>query len=484
MLHDLLMWKSGFKFSSGMMVELASLNMKAFKKASTSSSYNLIFIGLLALVISCFIGLCCAYYTPLSPSPTTERFLDSNSSDRRLIYDNSPPTRNELIMPLISKLLVDGTLDTVVQKTAITEMLNRVSFYPYQYNYDMFCDAVNEETLTERMANKHRQICSVYDLNSLAIEDQGATNAITNPNYKNSLILIDNNFYNIYSKTGVFFSVISVDLVGNVRPELQRLVRLRIKSISEEFILLRPAFVFVPMMGLFRVVYDFNQIDNVMNFYDSEMTKRTSYLYFEPVNTQSVASKPILPTVTFIEQATGLLKSQFNYAKCTFFYLLPNNTFPHVSSIDQACVATFDLKIGTISQFDVGNAQSPETKYIPSINILLSDQDGLQVLCKGSSIIQTFNKERVRTILENFQVRKLIVTCAFNTVTVSVFYMNPMDNTTGICIFREVPSDVSLKDRLFSLQTNILDIDQMKVSYSLPELVNVAKNNNINISKV
>jgi hypothetical protein len=387
-------------------------------------------------------------------------------------------------MPLFSKLLLDGTLDTVVHKTALTEMLNRVSFYPYQYNYDMFCDAVNETSLSTELALKRKQVCGVYDLNSLAIDDKCTININTNPNYKNSLILVDNNFYNIYSKTGEFFSVNSVELVGNKRPDYPRLVRIGIKKVDEEFLLLRPAFVFIPMIGLFSVVYDFNIQDNVMNFYDSEMKSRKLYLYIEPVNAESTVSKPILPTVTFSEQATELLASQLNNSKCTVFYLLQNNMFPAVAPISQACVVTFDIEIGTISQFDVGKINSPENIFIPSIKIIFSKQEGLQVLCKGSSIVLGLNKEKVISILSNYQVRKAIVTFTFNTVTIALFYVNPLTNMTGFFIFRDIATDTPLKDKLFALETNIKDINQMKVSYSLPNLVNIAKSINVDMAKI
>jgi hypothetical protein len=435
-------------------------------------------VAVLALVLVCIIGLCCKY-SPHAPH-TTEPFLDSNSSDRRLIYESPPPTRNELITTLFAKALTDGSMDTTIQKTALSEFLNRISFYPYQYNYDMFCDAVNQETLSSAMASKRQQICSVYDLNSLAIQQD--SNARNQQNYKNSIMLIDNNFYNIYSKTGVFFKSSLIELIGNIRPELQRIVRLRIINISETFLLLRPAFIFVPMVGLFSIVYDFHNDDNVMNFYDSQMKNRTSYLYLEPVNSEKVASKPILPMVTFNEQASELLKSQFNLTNCTIFYLLQDDSYPAIAPIDQACVASFDIELGTISQFDIGNGLSSEITFIPSIKILLSNEDGLQILCKGASIVRTLNQEQTKSILRNFQVRKIIVSFSFNTVTCAVFYVNPTSNTSGFFIFRDTPNMITIKDRLFALQTKILNIDQMKVSYCLPDLVSIAKSVNIDLN--
>jgi hypothetical protein len=440
-----------------------------------TSSRNVWVIAVLAIVLTCIIGLCCWKYNPV----VTEPFLDSNSSDRRLVYENPQPTRNELISPLFGKTLTDGSMDISVQKTAWTEFKNRISFYPYQYNYDMFCDAVNQESLSSSMVSKRQQLCSVYDLNSLAIQQENARNHV---NYKNSVVLMDNNFYNIYSKSGVFFSVDSIELIGNIRPELQRIVRLRVRNLSETFLLLRPAFIFVPMVGLFSVVYDFQSNDNIMNFYDSQMKNRVSYLYLESVNTEKVASKPILPTVNFNEQASSILKSQFNLTNCTIFYLLPDESYQSVPPIDQACIATFDLQTGTISQFDIGNAQSSENVYIPSIKILLSKEDGLQILCKGASIVKTLNREQTKTILNNFQVRKIIVTFSFNTVTCSIFYLNPTTNQTGFFIFREVPVSITIKDRLFALQTKLVDIDQMTVKYSLPDLVNIAKSVNIDVA--
>ena len=445
---------------------------------SLSPSKNIWVIAILAIVLTSIICLCYWKYSPISG--LTESFLDSNSSDRRLIYENPPPTRNELINPFFRKALTDGSVDTTIQNTAYTEFQNRISFYPYQYNYDMFCDAVNEETLNSSMVSKRNQLCSVYDLNILAIQEETSRNHV---NYKNSLLLIDNNFYNISSKTSRYFNVKSIDLIGNIRPELQRVVRLQITNVSKTFILLRPTFIFVPLVGFFSVMYDFQSQDNVMNFYDTQMTQRSYHLYLEPINTEKVASKPILPNVTFNEQSTDVLMSQLNLTNCTIFYVLPDESYPTVSPIDQSCIASFDLQTGTITFFDIGNMQSSEKTFIPSIKVLLSTDEGIQILCKGSSIVKKLNQERTKTILNNFQVRKIIVTFSFNAVTCAIFYVNPATNMSGFFVFREVPTNLTIKDRLFALQTKLIDIDQMKVKYSLPDLVSIAKSINIDISE-
>jgi hypothetical protein len=371
-------------------------------------------------------------------------------------------------------------------------------FYPSTNNYDMLCEKTITDEDDNELVSMQSTVCGEYDIRSYAIQENeyitGFENADYfrmhfNTDYKNSSILIDNNFYIIKQNMLSFGSLDNAELV-DIRHSSGSKTYIAISgSFHPWFILTRSILIYVNMLGFFRVAYDVIALNNIMNMYvtDSELVDTSFFrLYLEPVPTE-INGKAITLQVpnALDDNFLRILKLQLASNKCLIYYITNDPRTDTIYSLQPplrfATVMNLTIDEGLQQTFNIGvdgNEVRNQT-YLTSISVTRSPTF-FALTINGQDIFKTSpipnneeeDKSRAEKALyeimnnENKTVIDFNVAFAFNVYILSVLYHNNQLGKDDIFIYRGQLNGM-YKDRCFALNPN-LNFPQVRVSYSLP----------------
>jgi hypothetical protein len=443
-----------------------------------------------------------------------ERVSDTIQQDRK-------PTmgyieRNILIHKWFRDVCFSGMTDINNFPLSFKEFKSKVMFYPFQLNHDLLCAMCFEQS--NSLKDGRDSICKSFNIDSYAIRDQK-----NNPQFQqnifqfeaedsftrnSSYLLIDNNFYNLYKNTT---RIKVANLTATDRTP--KTIGMNIVEHSEWFVLSKPVLIYVHMVGIFRVVYDYNISTNIMNSYQSEQFRNAKgslsetsaivqyYLFLEIVDEfidvgnnvlKPVLSQTPLVRADFTTNNLSQLADKINANMIYVYYLKICREIPLVPPQYFASICSFYVQnINDLSSISLGTgtitvpSTLDMTSYITTINVVTSFTTnvgsnptvGLKVV--GLTNEPMFSDQRLNELMSVYTFEGLIITFAFNVITFFLFYTIPNTPEKQIYICRKPINGDSVAGKIFAINRNITPPRNTIIRYDLPNYLDISTRLNI-----
>lgn len=450
---------------------------------------SLIIVGWIGCII---ILLASIVATFASKEHFTEVNMNNDPDRRFLFYAN----RNILIYTIIKNAFFNGGLDTLVHRNSIAELRKKAGFVPFGANYDVICDKTQHNGNAD-IKDFQQYECTAYDFQSFAIPEtktiptftnsDSIFNMYTDANSINTVINIDNNYYNFTKSITVFRGVDIETVEVQLMPPFsgkKRYISVGLKDgLSPWFVLARPVLLYIEMVGYVKVIYDVLSHTNVMNFYSTSGNGSAQRLYLELLPAK-IKGRDIVMHKTFdlTNERVNLLKSQIEGNNIMMFYLKPSLDAPIAAPLEFATVISCSLNTPQQQEFDlsgpVNDAYENKVVLYRSVSDIVIEIGGQPIVSTlasqndGDSTFASFAANELGKILKSQLVTSVNVIIAFNTVTIIVFYKDE-SNQQSLYVYRTVLGGV-LKDKCIAVSSNLTSNNQLPISYIIPSLTDLA----------